>query len=225
MIGAEGSVRTGIAEIEGELSRLHLNRQGVGRRRAEIDVRPRLHAENAPAPALRFPPAGRPPITMALAPPGKFLIFSPGLGVGEFPDKHAKIICEARRRCPPRPWSPTSARRSAHHESRCLPASTRCAAGWESRKLIAITIIVTARSFAICPRVRVSFVWSCCSYKFGCCPRRTGKQLLSCGITSRFGERHSCQVGVTLLLAAKSYRKIEWRSTRLSEYRRPSPVE
>src|ERR1700736_4837913 len=40
------SVRTGIAEIKGKLSRLHLDWHGIGRGRSEIDTRPSLRSEH-----------------------------------------------------------------------------------------------------------------------------------------------------------------------------------
>src|SRR5438445_5603128 len=45
--GAERSIRTGIAEVERELSGLDLDGHGVSRRRGEIYVRPCLHSEDS----------------------------------------------------------------------------------------------------------------------------------------------------------------------------------
>ena len=81
--GAELSIRAGIAEIEGELSGLHLNRHGVGGGWSEVDVGPGLDAENAQRQNFRSDQQNRGPY-QALAPPGKFLIFSPGLGLENF---------------------------------------------------------------------------------------------------------------------------------------------
>src|SRR5277367_3206 len=41
------SIRTGIAEIESELSRLNLDRHGTRRRRREIRIGPGLHSEDS----------------------------------------------------------------------------------------------------------------------------------------------------------------------------------
>src|SRR6202521_2184042 len=45
--GAERSIRTGITEVERELSGLDLDGHGVSRRRGEIYVRPCFHTEDS----------------------------------------------------------------------------------------------------------------------------------------------------------------------------------
>src|SRR5208282_3739891 len=52
MNGAKLAIRAGIAKIESKLSRLHLNRYGIGGWRSEVYAGPRLHAEHTQSQAL-----------------------------------------------------------------------------------------------------------------------------------------------------------------------------
>src|ERR1700675_1728108 len=95
------------------------------------------HAFTPKTPRARTsaPTSSKAAITKALAPPGKFLIFESGRGLGNGRRKSPKRTVRREKRFQPPPWFPTSDHRSDIHESRCPLAPPRCVAGWESRKL------------------------------------------------------------------------------------------
>src|SRR5450631_962473 len=85
--GAEFSIRAGIAEIESELSGLDLDRHGIGRRRGEIYVSPRLHAKDSQRHDFDayYQQCGN---HQTLGTAGKILDLGIGGTVGELPDKN-----------------------------------------------------------------------------------------------------------------------------------------
>src|SRR5438128_11898312 len=88
---------------------------------------------------------------MALAPPGKLLVFSPGRGLENLQMKKAKLICEAKNEIPASaivsdicsslgaPWVEMSG--AIHHVCRRMGIAAA----------LAIPKIVTAKSFAMMP--------------------------------------------------------------------------
>ena len=97
--GPEGSIRAGVAEIKSELPGLDLDRHGVGRRWSEIYVSPSLDSEDSQG-HTSAPTRTKAAITKPLAPPGKFLILRPGLGLENCQMKMARMNWAARNEIP-----------------------------------------------------------------------------------------------------------------------------
>ena len=93
------SIRTGVAEIESELSGLDLNRHGVGRRRGEIYISPGLHPEDSESQDFRaYENQGGNHQTLGAA--GKILELGVGPRVRELPDEKRQKNCAARKETP-----------------------------------------------------------------------------------------------------------------------------